>query len=55
MLWRRHSHRPAAPFRSGWRGARKSGPETVSIVQIFRIRDGKIAMIRDYFTPEHAG
>ena len=29
--------------------------ETVSMVQIFRIRDGKIAMIRDYFTPEHAG
>ena len=30
-------------------------PETVSIVQIFRIRDGQIAMIRDYFAPEHAG
>jgi limonene-1,2-epoxide hydrolase len=30
-------------------------PETVSIVQIFRIRDGRIAMIRDYFAPEHAG
>jgi limonene-1,2-epoxide hydrolase len=29
--------------------------ETVSIVQIFRIRDGQIAMIRDYFAPEHAG
>jgi ketosteroid isomerase-like protein len=29
--------------------------ETVSMVQIFRIRDGKIAMIRDYFAPEHAG
>jgi limonene-1,2-epoxide hydrolase len=29
--------------------------ETVSMVQIFRIRDGQIAMIRDYFAPEHAG
>ena len=25
--------------------------ETVSLVQIFRIRDGQIAMLRDYFTP----
>jgi limonene-1,2-epoxide hydrolase len=29
--------------------------ETLSIVQIFRVRDGQIAMIRDYFAPEHAG
>jgi ketosteroid isomerase-like protein len=26
---------------------------TMSLVQIFRIRDGKIAMLRDYFAPEH--
>lgn len=25
--------------------------ETVSLVQIFRVRDGKIAHLRDYFTP----
>ncbi|GAA1158384.1 ketosteroid isomerase-like protein [Kitasatospora gansuensis] len=25
---------------------------TVSLVQIFRIRDGKIARLRDYFAPE---
>ena len=25
--------------------------ETVSLVQIFRIRDGQIAVLRDYFTP----
>jgi uncharacterized protein YbjT (DUF2867 family) len=25
--------------------------EPVSLVQIFRIRDGRIAMLRDYFTP----
>jgi ketosteroid isomerase-like protein len=33
-----------------------TGPEgttTMSLVQIFRIRDGKIAMLRDYFAPEH--
>lgn len=34
-----------------------SGPEgtttTISLVQIFRIRDGKIALLRDYFAPEH--
>jgi ketosteroid isomerase-like protein len=27
------------------------GPATVSLVQIFRIRDGKIALLRDYFAP----
>jgi ketosteroid isomerase-like protein len=26
---------------------------TISLVQIFRIRDGKIALLRDYFAPEH--
>ncbi|WP_405656044.1 nuclear transport factor 2 family protein [Streptomyces sp. RK9] len=26
--------------------------DTVSLVQIFRIRDGKIARLRDYFAPE---
>jgi hypothetical protein len=26
---------------------------TMSLVQIFRTRDGKIAMMRDYFAPEH--
>jgi hypothetical protein len=25
--------------------------ETVSLVQVFRIRDGQIALLRDYFTP----
>jgi len=25
--------------------------ELVSLVQIFRIRDGRIALLRDYFTP----
>jgi ketosteroid isomerase-like protein len=33
------------------------GPEgttTMSLVQIFRIRDGKIALLRDYFAPEQA-
>ena len=25
--------------------------EPVSLVQIFRIRDGRIALLRDYFTP----
>jgi|SRR6266545_3875130 len=27
-------------------------PTIVSLVQIFRIRDGKIAMLRDYYAPE---
>jgi ketosteroid isomerase-like protein len=26
-------------------------PATVSLVQIFRLRDGKIALLRDYFAP----
>ena len=26
-------------------------PEPVSLVQIFRVRDGRIAELRDYFTP----
>jgi ketosteroid isomerase-like protein len=30
-----------------------AGATTISLVQIFRIRDGKIAMLRDYFAPEH--
>jgi ketosteroid isomerase-like protein len=30
-----------------------AGTTTISLVQIFRIRDGKIAMLRDYFAPEH--
>jgi uncharacterized protein len=25
---------------------------TVSLVQIFRVRDGRIALLRDYFAPE---
>jgi limonene-1,2-epoxide hydrolase len=25
---------------------------TVSLVQIFRVRDGKIVLLRDYFAPE---
>jgi ketosteroid isomerase-like protein len=29
-----------------------AGTMTVSLVQIFRIRDGKIALLRDYFAPE---
>ncbi|MFJ9522123.1 nuclear transport factor 2 family protein [Kitasatospora sp. NPDC101801] len=28
---------------------------TVSLVQIFRVRDGKIARLRDYFAPELLG
>ena len=28
------------------------GATTMSLVQIFRIRDGKIALLRDYFAPE---
>ncbi|WP_327358660.1 nuclear transport factor 2 family protein [Streptomyces sp. NBC_01304] len=32
------------------------GPdETVSLVRIFRVRDGKIARLRDYFAPEQVG
>ena len=27
---------------------------TMSLVQIFRLRDGKIALLRDYFAPERA-
>lgn len=30
-----------------------AGTTTMSLVQIFRIRDGKIALLRDYFAPEH--
>jgi hypothetical protein len=29
-----------------------AGTTTMSLVQIFRIRDGMIAMLRDYFAPE---
>ena len=28
------------------------GTTTISLVQIFRVRDGKIALLRDYFAPE---
>jgi ketosteroid isomerase-like protein len=28
---------------------------TMSLVHIFRLRDGKIALMRDYFVPEQAG
>jgi ketosteroid isomerase-like protein len=28
-----------------------AGEETMSLVQIFRVRDGKIVLLRDYFTP----
>jgi ketosteroid isomerase-like protein len=28
---------------------------TVSLVQIYRVRDGRIALLRDYFAPEHGG
>ena len=32
----------------------KAGEVTrMSLVQIFRLRDGKIALLRDYFAPEH--
>lgn len=27
------------------------GPSSMSLVQIFRLRDGKLAMVRDYFAP----
>jgi uncharacterized protein len=30
-----------------------AGTTTMPLVQIFRVRDGKIAMLRDYFAPEH--
>ncbi|MEU7576453.1 nuclear transport factor 2 family protein [Streptomyces sp. NPDC041068] len=33
----------------------KSEDVTVSLVQIFRVRDGKIARLRDYFAPEVVG
>jgi ketosteroid isomerase-like protein len=29
-----------------------NGPTTMSLVQIFRLRDDKIALLRDYFTPD---
>ena len=29
-----------------------AGTTTISLVQIFRIRDEKIALLRDYFAPE---
>lgn len=29
-----------------------AGTKTVSLVQIFRVRDGKIVLLRDYFAPE---
>lgn len=28
------------------------GPTTMSLVQIFRVRDGRIALLRDYFAPD---
>ena len=28
-----------------------AGPSTVSLVQIFRVRDGQITLLRDYFSP----
>jgi ketosteroid isomerase-like protein len=31
------------------------GGATISLVQIFRLRDGKIARLRDYFTPDAVG
>jgi hypothetical protein len=30
-----------------------AGTTTMSLVQIFRLRDGMIAMLRGYFAPEH--
>ncbi|MFD0415637.1 nuclear transport factor 2 family protein [Streptomyces sp. NPDC127108] len=33
-------------------GSRGGADVTVSLVQIFRVRDGKIARLRDYFAPE---
>lgn len=32
-----------------------TGATTMSLVQIFRVRDGKIALLRDYFAPEEVG
>ncbi|MCP3805357.1 nuclear transport factor 2 family protein [Allokutzneria sp. A3M-2-11 16] len=29
-----------------------TGPTTMSLVQVFRLRDGKIALLRDYFAPD---
>jgi len=29
-----------------------AGSTTISLVQIFRVRDGKIAVLRDYFAPD---
>nr|BFE86597.1 hypothetical protein GCM10020093_091980 [Planobispora longispora] len=29
-----------------------AGAATVSLLKIFRMRDGKIALLRDYFAPE---
>jgi uncharacterized protein len=31
------------------------GPSTVSLVQIFRVRDGQITLLRDYFSPAIVG
>jgi ketosteroid isomerase-like protein len=31
---------------------RSDGVETVSMVKIFRMRDGEIVLLRDYFSPE---
>ncbi|MGP3937444.1 nuclear transport factor 2 family protein [Nonomuraea sp. KM88] len=31
-----------------------AGPSSMSLVQIFRLRDDKIALLRDYFAPEEA-
>jgi uncharacterized protein len=31
------------------------GPATVSLVQIFRVRDGQITLLRDYFSPAIVG
>jgi ketosteroid isomerase-like protein len=32
-----------------------AGTTTISLVQIFRVRDGKIALLRDYFAPGIVG
>jgi len=34
---------------------RPDGPATVSLVQIFRVRDGQITLLRDYFSPAMVG
>uniref|UniRef100_A0AAU2VC93 Nuclear transport factor 2 family protein n=1 Tax=Streptomyces sp. NBC_00003 TaxID=2903608 RepID=A0AAU2VC93_9ACTN len=39
----------------GGGGGEGGADVTVSLVQIFRIRDGKIARLRDYFAPELMG